>query len=153
MLLPIGFVVKTVLTSGVKRRHNLLWNRASNRCPKSLASGGDVTDRRATEDALQRSEQLFRTLVERSHDGIAMLDESGGLRYLSPSATRILGYTLAEAIRLQPQEWISNDDWNSLHTRVLHELALTGSSAHGSLRAPPLRWFLAAYRLCGHELS
>jgi diguanylate cyclase (GGDEF)-like protein/PAS domain S-box-containing protein len=37
----------------------------------------DITERTRTEEALRASEQKFRNLIEQSHDGIVLIDESG----------------------------------------------------------------------------
>ncbi|MBA4064456.1 MAG: hypothetical protein C0501_12230 [Isosphaera sp.] len=52
----------------------------------------DVTDQREAEDALRHSEERFRALVEKSRDGIFLLDENAVVRYASPAVRSILGY-------------------------------------------------------------
>ena len=52
----------------------------------------DITDRRRVEEALRRSEERFRTLIERSADMIFIVDKKGTNTYVSPSVERILGY-------------------------------------------------------------
>jgi PAS domain S-box-containing protein len=56
----------------------------------------DVTEQRLLEEAARSSERRFRALVERSADGIILLNAAGQLVYASPSAERILGYTAAQ---------------------------------------------------------
>jgi PAS domain S-box-containing protein len=99
-----------------------------------IAVWRDVTDRLATEEALRRSEQLFRTLVERGHDGIVMLGEDGNLRYVSPSATRIMGYSGNDA-SLDPQQVIATEDWPTVRTAIENDLEREGSTARGHIRA------------------
>lgn len=52
----------------------------------------DITTQRQADDALRQSEQRFRALVERSRDGILLLDDKGAIKYVSPSVRHILGY-------------------------------------------------------------
>jgi diguanylate cyclase (GGDEF)-like protein/PAS domain S-box-containing protein len=59
----------------------------------------DITERRATRDALssahdalRASQQRFAALVERSTDIICIIDEQGCIAYHSPAAERLLGY-------------------------------------------------------------
>jgi diguanylate cyclase (GGDEF)-like protein/PAS domain S-box-containing protein len=59
----------------------------------------DITERRATIDALasahealRASQQRFAALVERSTDIICIIDEQGCIAYHSPAAERLLGY-------------------------------------------------------------
>jgi PAS domain S-box-containing protein len=58
----------------------------------------DVTDRHAVSDALQRSEELHRLVVESSRDLITLLDANGIVRYASPSVETLLGWTPAEVV-------------------------------------------------------
>jgi PAS domain S-box-containing protein len=58
----------------------------------------DVTWRREHDEALHRSEQLYRHVVETSHDLIVVLDPDGTTRYISPIVTDVLGYEPEELI-------------------------------------------------------
>src|SRR5690606_26312849 len=44
-----------------------------------------------SEEALRESERWFRTLIERSTDGISVLDGEGRIAYDSPSVARLFG--------------------------------------------------------------
>jgi PAS domain S-box-containing protein len=48
--------------------------------------------------AVQNSERRFRALIERNADGIAVIDASNNILYLSPAVAGIEGYTDAELI-------------------------------------------------------
>jgi PAS domain S-box-containing protein len=52
----------------------------------------DVTDRRASDDALRESEELHRLVVEGSRDLITLLDPAGKVRYASPAVQTVLGW-------------------------------------------------------------
>ncbi|MBS1619301.1 MAG: PAS domain S-box protein, partial [Bacteroidetes bacterium] len=58
----------------------------------------DITDKKLAEQALEDSERKFRTLIEKSKDGIALADREGIIRYVSPAITSVLGYEPAELI-------------------------------------------------------
>jgi PAS domain S-box-containing protein len=58
----------------------------------------DVTDRRATGDALRQSKDLYRLVVEGSRDIVAVIGEDGTSTYLSPSIEQLLGYDPSELV-------------------------------------------------------
>src|SRR5260370_46554 len=58
----------------------------------------------------EQSEQLFRVLIEKSSDAIALLDRNGTVLYASPSTTRVLGYTSGEFVGRSALQLITPDD-------------------------------------------
>jgi PAS domain S-box-containing protein len=70
----------------------------------------DVTDRREAEEALQRSEEHFRRLIENGSDLLIISEVDGPLTYVSPSAERLLGYTPSEMLGAVPDERVHPDD-------------------------------------------
>ncbi len=65
--------------------------------PAALVLAWDVTDRVRTHQALARSEQHLRLVLENSRDGIHQLDlGTGRYVYMSPAQERLTGFTIAE---------------------------------------------------------
>ena len=64
-------------------------------------------ERKLTEEALVRSEEKFREIAQRSFDMIYTCYRDGGITYISPAVTRILGYTPAELIGKRSRDYIS----------------------------------------------
>ncbi|MDI6741476.1 MAG: PAS domain S-box protein [Smithella sp.] len=52
----------------------------------------DITERKRAEEALSRSERYFKEITENSFDMIVITDESGLIKYCSPSIERYTGY-------------------------------------------------------------
>jgi PAS domain S-box-containing protein len=63
-----------------------------------LREWGHVVERRRAEEALQASEEHFRSLIENALDVIAVVDADGTVRYTSPAIERVLGYSPDEQV-------------------------------------------------------
>jgi PAS domain S-box-containing protein len=61
-----------------------------------MGASRDVTARRKAEEALRRSEEYFRALIENASDAIVIINGDGTMRYESPSIERMLGYRFEE---------------------------------------------------------
>jgi PAS domain S-box-containing protein len=61
-----------------------------------VATVMDVTEREQAAEALQRSKNRFRAMVEKSAEGIVLMLPDKGNIYASPSVERVLGYTPEE---------------------------------------------------------
>jgi PAS domain S-box-containing protein len=72
-----------------------------------VTSFSDVTLRRRAEEAVRRSEEHFRALVEQSLEAVALADANCTIRYMSQSSQRILGY--------EPAELVGRDAFELLH--------------------------------------
>ena len=73
------------------------------------APADDPTARSSAPDALSAGERRFRVLIEKSWDGIALVDGDGRFLYVSPSVERILGYTPQELIGRRSAEFVLGD--------------------------------------------
>ncbi len=58
----------------------------------------DITDRKRAEEALQRSEQQLRTVIEAARDAIVMMGPDGGVTLWSPGAEAIFGWKEQEVL-------------------------------------------------------
>jgi PAS domain S-box-containing protein len=90
----------------------------------------DVTDRRASDDALRDSAQLHRLVVEGSRDLITLLDASGKVRYASPVAQTVLGWRPEE---LHGRRW--TDD---VHPDDVDAVKAYYKNREAGVNAPPL---------------
>lgn len=69
----------------------------------------DVTDRRRTEEALQRSETEFRALVEQASDAIFVLDPKGRIEKANPAAREFFGLDPATFLSTAIAELFESD--------------------------------------------
>ncbi len=90
--------------------HNTVLRDGEGRIEATLSSGEDITDRRRAEEALAKSEQLFRALIEYSYDGVIMIAADGTILYDSPTVSRIFGYDPVERVGRNATEYAHPDD-------------------------------------------
>jgi diguanylate cyclase (GGDEF)-like protein/PAS domain S-box-containing protein len=70
----------------------------------------DVTERRRAQEALQRSEAYYRSLIENSGDLVAVLNADSTIRYISPAVERVFGYRPDELHGADPLRFVHADD-------------------------------------------
>lgn len=69
-----------------------------------------ATERKRAIDAVRRSEEHFRSLIENALDVIAVVDAAGTIRYGSPSLERVTGYRSGDLIGSSAFRLIHPDD-------------------------------------------
>jgi PAS domain S-box-containing protein len=77
----------------------------------------DLTERKRAEEALRRSAEHFRALVEQALDFVVVLTQEGTIRYESPAMTRMLGYT--------PEERVGRHGFEHIHPADLPQVRET----------------------------
>src|SRR5439155_797023 len=79
--------------------------------------------------------ELFHALVEHSSEAVALLDETGAISYVSPAATRLLGYTVAELTGTTAFGFLHPDDLSRVQQLCQRLLDEPGLSITTELRA------------------
>ena len=80
----------------------------------------DVTEARRLEQALARSEERFRTILQNTSDITAVLDEDTRIRYISPAVEAVLGHKAHDLVGRVVGESIHPHDRPAVE-RSLHE--------------------------------
>ncbi|HEU4387870.1 MAG TPA: ATP-binding protein [Blastocatellia bacterium] len=88
-----------------------------------------AVDRARTLQALRRSEERFRFLIEKAHDIITILDTDGLMLYVSPSVERVLGYQQAELVGKNIVYFVHPDDISRVVESFTRMGEVTGSGA------------------------
>jgi PAS domain S-box-containing protein len=70
------------------------------------------------ERSLRVSEERYRTVVERSHDGIFVLDLDANVSFASPAAERLVGYSTPELIGMSAARLVATEDQSRLAQSV-----------------------------------
>ncbi len=94
----------------------------------------DLTYSRGAEDALEQSEERFEALVENALDMITVCNADNTIRYISPSAKRILGYDPQELVGVFIPSLLHPDDLELAAQET--DILLSDSES----RPPPLRY-------------
>jgi PAS domain S-box-containing protein/putative nucleotidyltransferase with HDIG domain len=74
----------------------------------------DITEKKTADEEIASNERRFRTLIERSHDCISLIDADNKCQYFSPSVTKILGY--------KPEELLGMDARSLSHPEDMEEI-------------------------------
>jgi PAS domain S-box-containing protein len=75
-----------------------------------MSSSVDITERKRTQEALRKSEEMVRALVETSRDWIWAIDLDGRHTYCNPAIETILGYRPDELIGKRSLDFMQSDD-------------------------------------------
>ncbi len=74
---------------------------------RTAALEAEVAERRSAEAALQASEERYRLLAESANELIWAVDLHGSVTYLSPSVTRLRGYSPEETLTFNWEERVA----------------------------------------------
>ena len=103
-----------------------------------LAATGDralVLARKMT-TALRESEKKYRFLTENVVDVIWTIDLEGRTTYMSPAIENLIGFTLEEAMAMNINEYIVQEDYDALMARLAEELAQPPAEQNRSVIVP-----------------
>ncbi len=81
-----------------------------------IAALRDITARTIAENARQKSEQLFRGLLESAPDAMVVVDPSGLIQLVNAQAERLFGYTRVE-LHNQPVDLLIPERFRAAHVR------------------------------------
>ncbi len=95
----------------------------------------DVTEQRAAEEAVRQSEARFRALVEKSRDGILLLDEAAIIRYATPAAKAVFGYAPEEITGQSALAFVHPEDLPAARQRLGECLSRPGEDVPSTFRA------------------
>ena len=83
---------------------------------RSVAAVRDITERRRTEEAMRKSEQRFRDLLESAPDAMVIVDEGGRIQLVNARTEDLFGYGREELLG-ESVDRLLPDRMRSLHPR------------------------------------
>jgi len=83
---------------------------AEGKAIRMLGSMMDVTESKKAQEALQQSEEKYRSMIEQASDGIFIMDEEGRYLDVNPAACTMLGYTKAELVAMSAADVLSEGE-------------------------------------------
>ena len=111
------------------------------------ATQDEIAEGSGREEALRRSEERFRALIERSSDVLTLQQRDWTMTYVSPSAARLLGYAPAGLVGRSVLEAVHPEDHPRLRQVLANLLERPGESATARYRLRhrdgSWRWFEA----------
>ncbi len=118
----------------------------------------NITDRKATEDAIKASERKLRALAESAYDAIIMIDTNGLVSFWNDAAVNLFGYSEKEALGLEVHTLIASAEEQLLAERGMYQFAMTGNGPsighvqelegrHKDGRTFPVERSIAGFRL------
>lgn len=94
----------------------------------------DISERKRAQQALEQSERRFRTIVEKSWSGVALLDSNFHFSYAGSSTPNILGYSEKELIGRDLFPLVHPREREAARRMLRNIGASPGKEAHGELR-------------------
>jgi diguanylate cyclase (GGDEF)-like protein/PAS domain S-box-containing protein len=88
----------------------------------------DITERKQAEEALQKSEEKYRTILENIQEGYFEVDHTGNLTFFNDSLCRILGYTRQEMMGMNNRQFTDKESAKKLF-QAFNKVYKTGQPA------------------------
>lgn len=71
----------------------------------------EIHERKLAQEALELSEEKYRSVMEATPDPIIVYNMDGEVTYLNPAFTRVFGYTLDESLGHKMNHFVPEDHW------------------------------------------
>ncbi|MGO8988107.1 MAG: PAS domain S-box protein [bacterium] len=112
-----GLVYEFVRKDGTKAFNELSVSLIKDSKGKPVGFRGnsrDITDRKKTEDALKRSEERYRNILESIDEAIYEVDLAGNFTFVNEAATRIFGSSKEELVGMNNRQYTDQENAKKL---------------------------------------
>ena len=125
---PVKYHENPILRKDGKERiiawHNSIIRDESGHITETLASGIDITDRKQAEEALQESEEKYRTILDEIDEGYFEVDLNGRFTFVSDWFLQITGYSKDELLKMNYRDYMTPESVKKIYS-IFTELART----------------------------
>ncbi|MDP2852926.1 MAG: PAS domain S-box protein, partial [Smithellaceae bacterium] len=90
----------------------------------------DITKRKQAEDALQESEERYRTILENIEDGYFEVDIAGNFTFFNDSVCRMVGYTRSEMMGMNNRQYTDKEN-SQISYQAFNKVFRTGEPSRG----------------------
>ncbi|MBU1343285.1 MAG: cache domain-containing protein [Proteobacteria bacterium] len=70
-----------------------------------------IAERKQAQEALQESEEKYRSVMEATPDPIVVYDMDGNVTYMNPAFTKVFGYTLQDSLGKRMDHFVPKEHW------------------------------------------
>jgi PAS domain S-box-containing protein len=106
----------------------------------ALVVGQDITERKLSEETLQKNEKLLKTVLDNVNSGVALIDETGKFSVYNPLFLKLFGLSQDSTVKnVNDQNWadwkVYNEDGSLLHVddHPVRKAAITGKKVDQKL--------------------
>ncbi len=99
--------------------------------PAAMVLDTDITERKKAEEALRKSEERYRTVLEEVDEGYFEVDLNGNMTFCSDAIVRVLGYSKEELCGMNYRQFLAEEEWDT-NFQIFNRVFRTGE---------PVKWF------------
>jgi PAS domain S-box-containing protein len=90
---------------------------------RAFKEAEERSERKRAEEALRKSEELYRTLVSASPDAITMTDLTGSIMFASSKAFAVFGHSMSEdLIGRSVMDWVASEERSKAQANIQYTL-------------------------------
>jgi diguanylate cyclase (GGDEF)-like protein/PAS domain S-box-containing protein len=101
---------------------------------RTAALQREISERRQAQEALREREEYFRCLIEKALDVIAVIEPDGRIRFVSPSAKKVVDYDPHELIGKNGFDYIHPEDVDRTFSILLRLVSNPGTHEFAEFR-------------------